>query len=125
MRFLADMGISPRTVRFLRALGHEALHLHERGLERLSDADILTMAREDGYVLLTHDLDFGELVAESGARLPSVVTFRLRNMRSDNVNRHIHALLDQHGEKLLSGVMITVSEGSIRVRRLPIEGENV
>ncbi|HEY57982.1 MAG TPA: DUF5615 family PIN-like protein, partial [Anaerolineae bacterium] len=35
----------------------------------------------EGFVLLTHDLDFGELVAASGARLPSVVVFRLRNMR--------------------------------------------
>ena len=121
MRFLADMGISHRTVRFLREMGHEVIHLYERGLERLSDADVLAMARDDGYVLLTHDLDFGELVAESGARLPSVITFRLRSMRPGNVNRHLHALLEQHGEKLLGGVMVTVSEGSIRVRRLPIE----
>ena len=124
MRFLAGMGISPRTVRFLRERGHEATHLSEQGLERLSDADVLAMAREQGFVLLTHDLDFGELVAESGARLPSVITFRLRSMRPENVNRHLQAILEQHGEKLLVGVMVTVTEGRIRVRRLPMEREN-
>jgi predicted nuclease of predicted toxin-antitoxin system len=88
------MGISHRMLRFLREMGHETIHPYERGLERLSDADILAMARDDGYVLLTHDLDFSELVAKSGARLPSVITFRLRSMRPGNVNQHLYALLD-------------------------------
>jgi len=34
MKLLADMGIPPKTVVFLRELGHDAIHLHEQGLER-------------------------------------------------------------------------------------------
>ncbi|HEX9926416.1 MAG TPA: DUF5615 family PIN-like protein, partial [Anaerolineae bacterium] len=60
MKFLADMGISPHTVDFLTQAGHDALHLHQQGLDRLSDPDILTKARQEERVLLTHDLDFGE-----------------------------------------------------------------
>jgi hypothetical protein len=30
MRFLADAGISPRTVEFLRSRGHDAVHVRER-----------------------------------------------------------------------------------------------
>jgi len=30
MRFLADMGISPDTVAFLRSLGYNALHLDQQ-----------------------------------------------------------------------------------------------
>jgi Domain of unknown function (DUF5615) len=37
VKFLADMGISPKTVAFLHALGHDAVHLSEQGLERLPD----------------------------------------------------------------------------------------
>jgi predicted nuclease of predicted toxin-antitoxin system len=121
MKFLADMGISPRTVDFLQDMGHDATHLHEEGLDRLSDSNILAKARREMCVLLTHDLDFGELVAISKARLPSVVTFRLRNMRPSNVNRHLQATIEQHREALESGALITVTEGHIRVRRLPIE----
>ena len=69
MRFLADMGVSPRTVDFLRDLQHDATHLHEEGLDRLPDSDVLTKARREGRALLTHDLGFGELVAISEARL--------------------------------------------------------
>jgi predicted nuclease of predicted toxin-antitoxin system len=44
MKFLADMGISPRAVDFLRDMGHDAVHLYEEGLERLPDSDILAKA---------------------------------------------------------------------------------
>ncbi len=78
MKFLADMGISPKTVNFLKDQGYDAVHLHEQGLDRMPDSDILKKAGNENRVLLTHDLDFGELVAASGTVLPSVVIFRLR-----------------------------------------------
>ena len=81
MQFLLDMGISPRTAEHLRARGHEALHLREENLERLADPDILQKARREERILLAHDLDFGDLLAASGAALPSVVTFRLHDVR--------------------------------------------
>ncbi len=120
MRFLADMGISPKTVAFLRSLGHDAVHLHEEGLDRLSDADILAKARSEGRILLTHDLDFGELLAASGERLPSVIIFRLRNMRPDNVNRYIPFILEQYEAKLEEGAILSVNELRIRMRPLPV-----
>ena len=122
MRFLADMGISPRSVAFLRDRGAEAVHLHELGLDRMSDAEVVQKARREGYSVLTHDLDFAELVALSGAELPSVVIFRLRNMRPNNVNRYLEVLVTEHETALNQGAIFSVSEGRIRVRMLPIGG---
>ena len=120
MKFLADIGISPRSAAFLRSLGHDAIHLHDQGLDRLSDASILSKALDEGRVVLTHDLDFGDLVAASGARLPSVVTFRLRNMSADHVNRYLQLILADYQERLIAGAVISITEGQIRVRSLPI-----
>jgi predicted nuclease of predicted toxin-antitoxin system len=120
MKFLADMGVSPRTVAFLRSLGHDAVHLHEEGFDRLPDSEILAMARDEGRIALTHDLDFGELMAASGARLPSVITLRLRDMRAATVNRHLQAVIRQYADDLTRGAFISVAEGRIRVRQLPI-----
>ena len=86
MKFLADMGISPLTVRYLQELGHDAVHLHSQGLDRMPDIEILKKAQRDGSVLLTHDLDFSELLALRRALIPSVITFRLRDMTPSNVN---------------------------------------
>jgi len=120
MRFLADMGISPKTVTFLRGLGHDALHLHEESLDRLEDSAILVKAREEARVLLTHDLDFGDLIAASGAQLPSIIVFRLRDMRPENVNRYLQNIIERYGGTLEKGAIITVTEGRIRVRALPL-----
>jgi predicted nuclease of predicted toxin-antitoxin system len=121
MRFLADMGISPYSVAFLQGLGYDAVHLHAQGLDRLGDPAILEKAREESRVLLTHDLDFGELIAASGARLPSVVIFRLRNMRPETVNQYTQGIIKQHRESLEQGAIISVTERQVRVRLLPIE----
>jgi predicted nuclease of predicted toxin-antitoxin system len=71
--------------------------------------------------LLTHDLDFGELIAASGVRLPSVIVFRLRNMRPEGVNSHLASVIDQHAEALVHGAIVSVTEGLARVRLLPID----
>jgi predicted nuclease of predicted toxin-antitoxin system len=114
------MGISPRSAAFLRSLGHDAIHLHEVGLDRLSDASILSRALDEGRVVLTHDLDFGDLMAASEARLPSVIIFRLRNMSADRVNRYLEIILANYPDRLVAGVVMSVTEREIRIRSLPI-----
>jgi len=120
MRFLADMGISPKTAAFLRSLGHDAVHLHDQGLDGLEDPAILAKAREEGRILLTHDLDFGELIAVSGAMLPGVVVFRLRNMRPEAVSGYLQKIISRHAEAMEKGAIISVAEGQVRVRVLPL-----
>jgi predicted nuclease of predicted toxin-antitoxin system len=121
MKFLADMGISPKTVAFLQGLGHAAEHLHLQGLDRLPDPAILHKAKSEGCILLTHDLDFGELLAASGAQLPSVIIFRLRNMHPERVNRYLRVIISQHQASLEQGAIVSVAEGQIRVRPLPLQ----
>lgn len=120
MKFLADMGISLKTAAHLRALGHDAVHLHEQGLEMSSDAAILEKARREDRVLVTHDLDFGELMAASEARLPSVIILRLRNMRPECVNRYLEEIATQHKDALAAGTIVSAREGQVRLRALPL-----
>ena len=121
MKFLADMGISPKTVVFLQGLEQDIVHLHEQGLDRTADFDILEKSLCEKRILLTHDLDFGELIARSRARLPSIIIFRLRNMSPEKVNLYLHEVITKHPDALQQGVIISVTEGQIRIRLLPIE----
>jgi len=83
MKFLGDMGISPMTVRYLETLGYDAVHLLDEGLNRLPDSEILEKGQVESRIVLAHDLGFGDLLAASGDRLPSVVIFRLQNMKPE------------------------------------------
>lgn len=120
LKFLADIGISTKAVAFLRTHGYDAIHLIDEQLERLSDEQIIRKAKAEDRVVLTHDLDFGDLMAASGDTIPSIVIFRLPDMRPNNVNTHLMIVLYDYKELLHSGVILSVTQGRIRVRQLPV-----
>lgn len=49
-----------------------------------------------------------------------MIVFRLRDMRPENVNRHLEQVLDQHLDALAQGAVVSVGERHIRLRLLPI-----
>ena len=85
MKFLADMGVSITTVQALRAAAHDAVHLREEGLMRLPDPDIVAKAAQEQRVVLTFDLDFGDILAVARTETPNVIILRLRNQTPEAV----------------------------------------
>jgi predicted nuclease of predicted toxin-antitoxin system len=120
MRFLADMGISKKSVIWLRNQGYDIIHLSEQGLQCMLDEDIFMKAKDENRVVLTMDLDFSQIVAASKSTLPSVIVFRLSNERSENVNKKLEELLNKFSDDIKEGSIISVSENNIRIRHLPI-----
>jgi predicted nuclease of predicted toxin-antitoxin system len=120
VRFLADMGVARRVLEWLRASGHDALHLRDEGLGRLTDSEILAKAVADNRIVITFDLDFGEIIAASGGRLTSVILFRLRDTRSERVIQRLSDVLADSSEALTHGAIVVVEDARHRVRRLPI-----
>jgi predicted nuclease of predicted toxin-antitoxin system len=76
MDFIADMGVSIRVVSWLRNQGFDAVHLRDRGLQRLPDKEVFELAIQENRIVLTFDLDFGEIVALSSGAIISVLLFR-------------------------------------------------
>lgn len=124
MRFLADMGVSQGVVEWLRAEGHDATHLREEGLQRLPNGDIFKKATTEGRIVLTFDLDFGEIVAFLGESKTSVILFRLHNTRTQHVIDRLKEVLEESRQALEEGAVVVVEEGRHRVRRLPIGGKS-
>jgi len=121
IRFLLDMGLAQSSGELLRSLGHDAVHLRDQGLQRLPDEQIVMKAQSEGRTIITHDLDFGRIVALSGGTVPSIVTLRLTDMTPARVNIALEAVLRDTVESLDSGALITVTDTGIRVRVLPIQ----
>lgn len=120
MKFLADMGISLRTVSWLRSAGYDVVHLREQGLQKLPDDQILMKACAEERIILTVDLDFAQLLAVSGDSLPSVILFRLGNENYNVINQCLTDILNQCQEDLEAGAIISVNNENFRVRKLPI-----
>jgi predicted nuclease of predicted toxin-antitoxin system len=120
MRFLADMGVSQQVVEWLRTKGHDAVHLRDEGLQRLPNGEIFQKAAREQRIVLTFDLDFGEILAASGGQIVSVILFRLRNTRTDFVIQRLDDVLNQSSADLSRGAIVIVEDGRHRVRSLPI-----
>jgi predicted nuclease of predicted toxin-antitoxin system len=123
MRFLADAGISPKTVESLRRAGHEVAHVRDLAMQRASDKSIADRARAQQRIVLTFDLDFGAVLALGVVDRPSVVIFRLSDERPDSVNRRLEAVLSEQEAALQSGALVLVEDARYRIRSLPIRSE--
>ena len=89
------MGVSQGVVEWLRSAGHDAMHLRDEGLHRLPNGEIFQKGFIEHRVVLTFDLDFGEIVAASEGRVVSVVLFRLHNTRTGPVIGRLQAVLER------------------------------
>jgi predicted nuclease of predicted toxin-antitoxin system len=89
-------------------------------MQRAPDADVVAHARADSTVVLTFDLDFGDVLALGVHDKLSVIIFRLSDERPESVNRRFAVILDDCAAVLESGALISVEDTRYRVRKLPI-----
>ncbi len=122
MRLLIDMNLSPKWVTFLQSSGFETAHWSDVGLVTAPDSEIMAYAKADNWVILTHDLDFGSILAASGGDAPSVVQIRADNLSTDAIGATVVAALKATAEALATGALVTVEPIRTRITLLPISG---
>lgn len=120
MRILIDMNLSPRWVEVLRQAGWETEHWVDVGDPRAPDRSIMDWARESGYIVFTHDLDFGTALALTYAQGPSVIQVRAQNVSPVHLSDVVVEAIRQCERHLLAGALVTIDEARTRVRVLPI-----
>jgi predicted nuclease of predicted toxin-antitoxin system len=120
VRLLADMDVDVRVAEWLRAHGHDALHLREEGLQRAPDDRVFAKALD--RIVLTFDLDFGDLAVLTREPSAHVILFRLENMRTRHVIERLEAVLAGSADALTRSAVVIVEEGRHRIRYLPIGG---
>jgi predicted nuclease of predicted toxin-antitoxin system len=86
----------------------------------MADPDIVKKARREQRVVLTFDLDFGEIMALSREPLPSVILFRMRNQTPAVVTPRLLQVLQECPRQLEAGAFVTVEDQGYRLRHLPI-----
>jgi len=121
MKILLDMNLSPALVQKLSSLSHTATHWSEVGDASAVDREIMAWAAENGYTVLTHDLDFGALLAASGGEKPSVMQIRTRDLLSDAYLQALQDALVRFELELEKGALVVVEPGRARVRILPLD----
>jgi predicted nuclease of predicted toxin-antitoxin system len=122
MKILLDMNLSPEWCDVLARHGWETVHWSAVGDPRAPDSTLMSWARAHGYVVLTHDLDFGTLLAVTRAEAPSVVQIRTQDVLPAHAERLFLGALRQFEQLLEGGALVVVEEARARARVLPLKG---
>lgn len=92
---------------------------------RSPDGIVLAWASEHGYVVFTHDLDYGALLAWTNESGPSVIQVRTHDVLPEHLEPIVIAAIRQYDQQLEVGAIVTVDESRGRVRLLPlVRGES-
>lgn len=121
MKLLIDMNLSPKWVFVLEDAGWEAVHWFHVGRPDAPDYEILGYARAGGYVILTHDLDFGALLAATKADCPSVIQIRTQDVTPEHLGRLVVSVLRQFEKHLEDGALVIIDKKKLRARILPLQ----
>lgn len=117
---VVDMNLSPDWIPVLVTAGHNAVHWSTVGNIRALDSELVQWATDNGHLILTHDLDFGTILAQTHASQPSVVIIRADDPNPAAVGNQVLDAMRQHATELTSGALVIVDVICSRVRILPI-----
>jgi predicted nuclease of predicted toxin-antitoxin system len=120
MKALLDQGLPYSTVRYLRVLGWDVIHTIDVGMERATDQAIIEYARQKSRFCVTLDSDFHSLIALANTSDPSVIRIRQEGLSGQRVAELLAQIYPEIENDLAKGAFVTVTDKTIRVRRLPI-----
>jgi predicted nuclease of predicted toxin-antitoxin system len=121
MRFLLDMPVSAALLDVLQTHGHEGVHAHQIRRDRAPDDELLELARREGRVVITADLDFPRLMALSLTEGPGLILFRGGNYSDSEMCDLLARVLEQVPSEILDRSVCVVDRNQVRVTALPLD----
>jgi predicted nuclease of predicted toxin-antitoxin system len=116
--FLIDEDIPRSTAGVLRRAGHEAEDVRDAGLRGHSDQEVFDYAQAQGAVVITADKDFSNILRFPPGTHSGLIVVRVPDeLPTQQVNQELlRALADLAGEEL-TGLLVIVEVGRVRIRR--------
>ena len=114
------MNLTPAWVQFFATHDIESVHWSDVGDPKALDPAIMAFATENGFIVFTHDLDFGNILAVTNARGPSVIQARVEDPIPATIGDGVVAAIIENAAHLERGALVTLDLDRRRVRVLPM-----
>lgn len=122
MKFLVDMNLPPAWCAVLEAAGFPAQHWSQVGRFDAPDVELFAHAARNDQVVFTNDLDFGAILAATGAQKPSVFQLRGQELDPASVGERVVSAVRTLQAELEAGALVSWDVKQSRVRVLPLRG---
>jgi predicted nuclease of predicted toxin-antitoxin system len=112
MRFLVDECTGPTVATWLREQGYEVYSVFETA-RGITDDEVLRIAADEGWILVTNDKDFGEMIFRERRTHRGVIFLRVSDERSANKIAVLKRLIENYSTRL-PNQFVTVTETRVR-----------
>ncbi|WP_353721658.1 DUF5615 family PIN-like protein [Dyadobacter sp. 676] len=106
MKVLIDMNLSPVWVQYFAENAIVSKHWSEIGKATDPDRIIFEYAKRNDFVVFTHDLDFGAILAATNAKAPSVFQIRSQNILPEAIGPTVLKCFHDYSSFLMSDNLI-------------------
>lgn len=118
-KLLVDENISPLTVEFLRKLGFDVISLIELGNKCITNGELVKLAISKNRIIITLDLDFGEIYYFSSKKKFGAIVIRLKTPTIEDINTVIGKFFKEIDFKKvdLTKSLIILDDKKYRIRK--------
>ena len=117
IKFLFDANLSPESAEFVRSLNYDTTSVLEENLGQISDEKVVKIAKKEKRIIITHDLDFGEIYHFKEEGKIGILVLRLKNQTVEATNDVLEKFLNKKvlEKRKLEKSLIIINEFSYRV----------
>ena len=117
MRIKLDENLPIELVAELTELGYDVEHVHDENLSGHPDADVWRVAQEEGRMLITQDIRFGDTAMFTPGEHAGFVLVRLKRPGRRALLTKILAIFSSEPVESWAGAFVVLSDSKLRVRR--------
>ena len=119
MKFKLDENLPRALKAALVGLGYSASTVHDEELSSKPDTVVAAAAKAEGRMLLTLDVEFGDLRKYPPGTHPGIILFRPRSLGALTVAQFVEEFVRDSDVEALAGCVAVVERNRVRVRRPP------
>ena len=117
VKFIADECVGLTTIKLLRQLGYSVVSAKEAPLSGKSDFEILKQAIKAKRILVTEDIDFGNIILYPPKFHHGIILLRFRHKLENNIHNTLATLLEKLKPADFNKTLIIVDADKYRLRR--------
>lgn len=116
MKFKIDENLPVELVELLIATGHQAMTVHEQHLQGKADPVLIHTCAQEGYILVTLDLDFADIRTYPPAQYPGLMVFRVARQDKKHLLEVFQRAIPVLMQEPIKGRLWIIEETRIRIR---------